>query len=757
MQTLTLSVPTGRFRSVSHVCLRAWLLALLLVAPVAVAQDFTTLHSFTGGTNGANPYAGLLLSGETLYGTTANGSGGGHGTVFSINTNGTEFTTLRSFTGLTDGANPQAGLILSGGTLYGTTLNGGPVYFIGVPYGTPNGYGTVFAIGTSGTGFTVLHGFTNSPDGSGPYGGLVLDGNTLYGTTYQGGGAGYGTVFSINTDGLGFTNLYSFSMPLLGTNSDGANPYSGLILSGGTLYGTTANGGNGGHGTVFSLNTNGTGFAILHSFSKPLSGTNGDGANPYSGLVLSGNTLYGTAANGGSGGYGTVFSINTDGTGFANLHSFTFYEDGAFPEAGLILSGSTLFGTADVGGSSGYGTIFAVNTSGTSFATLYSFTPAYGPASTNSDGAEPVSGLILSGDTLYGTARFGGSGGIGTVLSLSLQAAIAVQPVSQTNYVGSTVIFAVVAGPPLLSYQWQRNGTNLVDGGNISGSTSNTLTLASISDSDAATYSVIVSNAYGSLTSSNATLTVIDLPFIATQPLSQIVGVGSNVTFTVVAYGAPPLVFQWYYGNSPVGSPTTGTNVSSYTLTEVQTNQSGNYSVRVFNGYGNATSSNAVLTVQVFPPVIGTQPTNQSVLVGGTASFAVSVSGSAPFSYQWYFNDSDILDATNAAYSIFSVGINNAGSYYVVVTNSAGSVTSSSVVLTVVVPPSLSLQFLAGYPLLSLDGMLSNNYVVQYSTNLATTNWTTLLSLSNLPFTPYQFLDPSGQGQPVRFYRTIMQ
>ena len=157
-----------------------------------------------------------------------------------------------------------------------------------------------------------------------------------------------------------------------------------------------------------------------------------------------------------------------------------------------------------------------------------------------------------------------------------------------------------------MSYQWQKNGTNLVDGGNISGATTNTLTITGISDSDAASYSVIVSNSYGSVTSSNATLTVNDLPFIATQPLSQTVGVGSNVTFTAAVYGAPPFVFQWYFNNSPIGSPTTGTNVSSYTLTNVATNQSGNYSVLVINGYGSVMSSNAVLTVKVFPPTIRT-------------------------------------------------------------------------------------------------------------------------------------------------------
>src|SRR6266581_2969706 len=108
-------------------------------------------------------------------------------------------------------------------------------------------------------------------------------------------------------------------------------------------------------------------FTTLHSFN------NTDGASPQSRLVLSGSTLYGTAPNGGSSGYGTVFAVNTNGTGFTSLHSFNG-RDGILPVAGLILSGSTLYGTAGLGGSSGNGTVFDVNTNGTGFTNLHNFT-----------------------------------------------------------------------------------------------------------------------------------------------------------------------------------------------------------------------------------------------------------------------------------------------------------------------------------------------------------------------------------------------
>ena len=171
--------------------------------------------------------------------------------------------------------------------------------------------------------FKTLHSFTptspygnSNSDGAAPYAGLITNssGTILYGTAYQGGSSGNGTVFAVNTDGTGFTNLHSFTY-----SSDGAGPYAGLIRSGKTLYGTAQQGGTWYDGTLFAVNTDGAGFTNLHSFAG------GDGAIPNGGLILSGNTLYGTAAGGGSSGKGSVFAVHTDGTGFTNLHSFTTF------------------------------------------------------------------------------------------------------------------------------------------------------------------------------------------------------------------------------------------------------------------------------------------------------------------------------------------------------------------------------------------------------------------------------------------------
>jgi uncharacterized repeat protein (TIGR03803 family) len=412
---------------------------LMLAGPVT-AQVFKTLHTFTGGSDGASPFAGLILSGSALYGTAVFGGSSGYGTLFVINTNGTGFKVLESFNGGNNEAYPETTLLLSGNTLYGGS-------------GGPGAQSTLFVINTNGTGFRTLYTFTpisgphyTNSDGCVVAGTLSLSGNTLYGASDIGGSGGNGTVFAVNTNGTGFTTLHSFtatSVPRHGTenppypNSDGAGPASGVILSGNTLYGTTQFGGTSGWGTVFTINTNGMGFTNLYVFTG-----GSDGGWPYLGpLILSGNTLYGTTMRGGSGsgnsGNGTVFALNTDGTGFTNLHIFTatnsllINSDGAAPSGGLILSGNTLYGTTVFGGSLGNGTVFAVNTDGTGFMTLHNFA---GRPSLDTGLIPSGGGLILSGSTLYGTTYSGGTYGDGTVFSLSFRPQLTIIP-SGTNVI----------------------------------------------------------------------------------------------------------------------------------------------------------------------------------------------------------------------------------------------------------------------------------------------------------------------------------
>ena len=258
------------------------------------------------------------------------------------------------------------------------------------------------------------------------------------------------------------------------------------------------------------------------------------------------------------------------------------------------------------------------------------------------------------------------------------------QPQNQATSQGGSATFTVAAnGTPPLYYQWSLFGTNLP------GATGSSFTLANAQPADAGPYSVVVSNALGTATSSNALLTVIVPPAITTQPVSQIATQGTSVTFTVTASGSTPFSYQWQFNTASIS----GATASSYTRANVQLTNAGNYSVAVSNLAGSTTSSNATLTV-VAPPGITTQPATQSVAAGTNASFSVTASGTPPLGYQWRFNGTNLSDGSQFSGSaspmlfISSVQATNAGSYSVVVTNVAGSVTSAVAALTVIVPGS---------------------------------------------------------------------
>ena len=401
-------------------------LYLLLVAILPVsAQTFTTLHSFTN-TDGQFPDAGLVLASNVLYGTTVAGGSQSNGTVFAVNTDGSNFKVLHTFTATdpvtgtnSDGANPPAGLVLSGDKLFGITIEGG------TNGNGAFGYGTIFSVNTNGSNFFVLHQFDGS-NGYSAHASLLLTNGILYGTT-DWGGKGYGsvgTMFSINTNGTGFNVIHSFDGFTELLHPDGSHPAGNLIMVSNVLYGTTSGGGDHDDGTVFSFNTNNVNPRVLYSFS-------GNPFNPYSGLVFSGNTLYGTAALGTTNGQlqysGALFSMDTSGSNYVVLHYFTppdpitfINVDGALPDADLMVSGNTLYGTTYLGGSQSNGVVFEVNTDGSGYTVLHNFTGIDPNTDTNSDGANSESSLVMSGNTLYGTEVFGGSYGGGTIFSLQL-------------------------------------------------------------------------------------------------------------------------------------------------------------------------------------------------------------------------------------------------------------------------------------------------------------------------------------------------
>lgn len=378
------------------------LLGLGVVTPLAQAQTYKVLYSFIAGTDGAVPYAGLVMDAKGgLYGTTYLGGPSHSGTAYKVTDQGKE-TVLHSFGGA-DGILPYAGLIMdSKGNFYGTTQEGGP----------DDHSGTVYKMNSKGKE-TVLYSFTLGTDGGIPLGGLVMDSNgLLYGTTSAGGiskcSEGCGTVFKVNSKGLE-TVLYSFT-----GDTDGANPYAGLVMdTKGNLYGTTLNGGVSGAGTVFKVTKAGK-ETVLYSFKG-----SPDGASPFAGLIRDvKGSLYGTTGKGGASGNGTVFKLTATGKETV-LHNFTAGTDGQGPVAGLLMDAKgNLYGTTSAGGGTGCngkgcGTVFKLNSKGKE-TVLHRFNAA-------KDGAIPYAASLImdAKGNLYGTAASGGSGNSGTVFRLT--------------------------------------------------------------------------------------------------------------------------------------------------------------------------------------------------------------------------------------------------------------------------------------------------------------------------------------------------
>jgi uncharacterized repeat protein (TIGR03803 family) len=389
----------------------------LLRLPAQMTTSFNVLHTFSAlsgnpfaNNDGASPRAGLVLSGHTLFGATAEGGAAGFGTVFEVNIDGSGFRTLYNFTNGADGATPIAPLLVAGGMLYGTASAGGA-----------DSHGTIFALDTGGTNFSTLYTFTNGADGAQPAASLVLSGSSLYGTA--GGttsGSSYGTVFMMNTNGSDFSVLHQFSAPssIRYTNDDGFFLSGPLFLSGSTLYGVATDGGANGCGTLFTNASDGPDFGAAYTFAA-VSGfppANGSGANPQGGVVLSGATLFGAAFGGGINGWGAVYQCDLEGSGFSPLYCFTGSGDYYNPQGPLVVSNNMLYGTTPA-------TIFGLASDGNSFTNLFEFPSIISDGAghyTNATGLTPNGGLVLAGQSFYGTARDGGSNGFGTVFAFDL-------------------------------------------------------------------------------------------------------------------------------------------------------------------------------------------------------------------------------------------------------------------------------------------------------------------------------------------------
>lgn len=260
-------------------------------------------------------------------------------------------------------------------------------------------------------------------------------------------------------------------------------------------------------------------------------------------------------------------------------------------------------------------------------------------------------------------------------LSVFAQPVITTQPVSVTKQVGGNATFTIAATGGDLTYQWYKNKTA------ITGASTDTYTISTLTSSHTGEYYCIVSNKVGSTTSNTAQLSVISQPVITTQPTSASKQVGEAILLTVTATGGG-LTYQWYRGETAI----TGATNSNYTINSILLADAGEYYCIASNAVGSATSTKATLTVKDKPvtavPVITTQPKSQNSYTESSVTLSVTVTGEH-LSYQWYKDNVIISQATANTYTISNLSLTNAGKYHCVISNGGGSVTSETAVLSI--------------------------------------------------------------------------
>jgi len=416
------------------------LIAALMFATATFASG-STIYAFpSAGSQGALPSANLVSdSAGNLYGTTVLGGAFGNGAVFELlkpvppSTEWAE-TVLYSFSGLTDGAQPSAGVIFdSAGNLYGTTYQGGTINVH-----CPVGCGTVFELsppaapGGSWTA-TVLHSFQGGGDGAKSVSGLVFDQKgILYGTTAGGGVNNVGTVFMLTppaTPGEPWVEsvIFTFSAAQYPRGTP-------VVDSRGNLYGTTYADTTRDAGVAFRLappakQGGAWRYRVIYSFgSSPT-----DSSNPNATLALHNGHLYGTAFSGGEYNHGTVFELSPPAVAGGTWSEVVLYSFGAVTNDGVAASGNTLFDkTGNIFSMTIYGGGKGANIcGGGGCGTIFKLTPPTSPGgdwtesvlhafSGGKDGGEPWGGLAFGKNgVLYGTAELGGSGKNGAVFGLA--------------------------------------------------------------------------------------------------------------------------------------------------------------------------------------------------------------------------------------------------------------------------------------------------------------------------------------------------
>ncbi|WP_299108855.1 MBG domain-containing protein, partial [uncultured Tenacibaculum sp.] len=354
------------------------------VYKVVNESTMSTLVNFTANTTatGSDGKGELLQVNGKLWGVTNAGGANGKGTIFNLNTDGTGFTKVHDFNATTEGSDPSGFLTFSNGKIWGVLSTGGP------GSGSGSAGGSIFSINTDGTNFTVVRGFSFTDftlsELAAPIGGLTEANGKLWGVTQFGGHTFAGGVYSINSDGTGYTEAYLF--PSSGLPGQ---PRAKLTLANNKLWGTASSNGGG----IFTIDPTtitqaGTGYSLVHRFGF-------SGGESLSTLTTVGNQLFGIWREGGANSAGVLFRINDNGTNYGTLHDWPFSGGARLPFSSLTIDGGTLFGSTTTGGTNNLGTLYKIKTDGTGYQEILANTV------TPSEGA-----FIIVKDRLMPTINF---------------------------------------------------------------------------------------------------------------------------------------------------------------------------------------------------------------------------------------------------------------------------------------------------------------------------------------------------------------
>jgi uncharacterized repeat protein (TIGR03803 family) len=688
-------------------------------------SEWTVLHHFgpfdwsdpdLTNLDGEFPFAGLLESGGILYGTCGDGGAFGLGTVYKLNPDGSDFAVLKAFDGAMELGHPDGSLVVSGAALFGTTT-----FF-------PNG--TIYKLNTDGSNYCMLKYFTNWVDGSSPSRGLVVAGTNLYGTTGGGGLCNYGALFALGTDGSSYRVLTNFA------GGDGASPQGDLLAVDNTLYGSTWGGGKSGSGTLFRVNRDGSDYELLHDFVALFNGStyiNGEGAWPNAGLLLSGLKLYGTTRLGGPAGNGTIFRIGTNGQNHEVLYAWSATTtsgptttatnaDGALPNGGLAMLGANLYGTAREGGRGGSGVVFRIDTIGSDFDVLHSFAAVSwgGSSYINADGANPNGRLAFCGSNLFGTTEYGGAFGWGTVFRIDC---------AGTNFVVLKHFqyeegYESAAGL-LLSGSMLYGSTYQDRGGSPQG------TVYRI-DTDGGRFDILKQFQGDDGASPAGELALAGSTIFGTTERGGLYD--SGVVFQLKTNGNNFAVLAHFDG-------TNGANPNRALVC-------GEGSLYGVCGNGGNMNGGVLFQLSLPRPVVLAPLLTQTAEAGSAVRFSVRLEGDPPFTYRWFFNETNALATSGSALQLNSVQMSDSGRYAVAIIDPTGAATNSEASLSVIAPVPRRL-----VPALRINGEAGSLITLESSETLFPSSTWQILESVPLTGAPQYCFDTTVPLPNQRYYR----